>query len=440
MQELSWSAILSLMPHDLSALAKNTGAVERWRKVKDGAQFLWLCFVYAQCFVSLRVVAGWSTGMGGLKESSVAHRLKNAPAFLGEILVHVLGFTSARCIKAGKAHVVRLIDATTLSGPGSVGTDWRLHAVYIPGVGLVSIDLTDNKAAESLTRGQYGSGDIVIGDQGYSYAKGMHYVRELGAHFVVRVYLATLKLLLEDGSRLNIQDVLDRADRGSTMTIVLVPLKGKEPLKARLVVRPLPADKAEIARKKLLRKASKKQRTTTPLAVRMAGYVVLLTTVESSVLADDEVFGLYPIRWQIELLFKRRKSLLNLDMLTAHHPNLVRTFCLAKLIEATIVERWNAEAAQTHAAAYPPEVHDSDDDQPHSSETAQPACSLWRLTVVNAGSFYRALLDAYPVPKEKRAQVIEAMREGRRRRSYAGAQIEAIHRRINAQVQNAKAA
>jgi hypothetical protein len=233
---------------------------------------------------------------------------------------------------------------------------------------------------------------------------------------------------------------LDRADLGETATSVLVALKGKKPLKARLVVRPLPADKAEIARKKLLKKASKKQRTTSALALRMAGYVVLLTTVESSVLADDEVFGLYPIRWQIELLFKRWKSLLNLDMLTANHPDLVRTFCQAKLIEATIVERCNAEAAQTHADAYSPESQDFDDDQPHSSETAQPACSVWRLTVVNAGSFYRALLDAYPLPKEKRAQVIEAMREGRRRRSYAGAQIAAIYQRINPSVPKARAA
>jgi hypothetical protein len=84
------------MPRDkgraLSALAKNTGSVERWRKVNDGAQLLWLCFLDAQCFVSLRVVAGLSLGFGELKESSVAHRLKKAPAFLGEILVHVLGF------------------------------------------------------------------------------------------------------------------------------------------------------------------------------------------------------------------------------------------------------------------------------------------------------------------------------------------------------------
>jgi hypothetical protein len=37
----------------------------------------------------------------------------------------------------------------------------------------------------------------------------------------------------------------------------------------------------------------------------MAGYVVLLTTVEPSVLADDDVFGLHSILWQIELLFKQ---------------------------------------------------------------------------------------------------------------------------------------
>ena len=166
MQEITWSAIVSLLPRDLSALGKSTGAIKRWRKVKDGAPLLWLCFLYVQGFSSLRVVAGLSVGIGELKESSVAHRLRNAPPFLEEVLGRLLDCTVGRCSKAGRAHVLRIIDATTLSGPGSVGADFRLHAVYVPGVGLASVELTDNKAAESLTRGQNGPGDIVLGDQG----------------------------------------------------------------------------------------------------------------------------------------------------------------------------------------------------------------------------------------------------------------------------------
>ncbi|MCU0693449.1 MAG: hypothetical protein MUF54_18820 [Polyangiaceae bacterium] len=54
----------------------------------------------------------------------------------------MVGFTAARCMMAGETHVVRLMDATTLSVPGSAGTDWRLHAV--PG-GALAWDLGDER-------------------------------------------------------------------------------------------------------------------------------------------------------------------------------------------------------------------------------------------------------------------------------------------------------
>jgi IS4 transposase len=47
---------------------------------------------------------------------------------------------------------------------------------------------------------------------------------------------------------------------------------------------------------------------------------------------------LYRFRWQVELDFKRLKSLLQLGNLTARDPPLARTFLYSKLLAALLLE------------------------------------------------------------------------------------------------------
>jgi IS4 transposase len=56
------------------------------------------------------------------------------------------------------------------------------------------------------------------------------------------------------------------------------------------------------------------------------------------------VLELYRVRWQIELFFKRCKGLLHFDQLRAFDPHLVRTYCLAKLIEVALIQCLHEEA------------------------------------------------------------------------------------------------
>lgn len=107
---------------------------------------------------------------------------------------------------------------------------------------------------------------------------------------------------------------------------------------ARLLIKPLPSELAAGARAKLRRNASKKGRTPSQLALRLAGYFCLLTTLPLELASDEVVLELYRIRWQIELFFKRCKSLLHLDQLRAVDSQLVQTYCLAKLVEVAMIQ------------------------------------------------------------------------------------------------------
>jgi IS4 transposase len=62
---------------------------------------------------------------------------------------------------------------------------------------------------------------------------------------------------------------------------------------------------------------------------------------------------LYRFRWQIEMAFKRMKSILALDEMAAKDQRLCRTFLLAKLLAALLVE----DLARHAGAAFSPGGH-----------------------------------------------------------------------------------
>ena len=79
----------------------------------------------------------------------------------------------------------------------------------------------------------------------------------------------------------------------------------------RLIASKLPADKVAAARKRKATKAKKAKRKLTPTTVALAGWLVLITTLDATWPAP-EVLRLYQARWQVELVFKRIKQLLRL--------------------------------------------------------------------------------------------------------------------------------
>ncbi len=342
--ENDWKYLCQFLPANLSEIAKDSGAVVRWRHIKNGEELLRVILAYSTEDLSLRSTAAWSSQTDlELKDTSVLHRLRNAPPLLERVLAHLL--THQLKAEAAPGREFRINDATVLSIPGSEGTDYRLHVVYDPAqCCLRRVEITDQRGGERLDRDRPQPGDIVCGDRGLARASGIHAVNEAGAYVLLRMHWQNIRLENVQGQALALDAILKRADAGDAGTIVYVSLQGKAPVVARLIVRPLPTEAANRNRQHLRRNAAKKGRTPSATALRLAGYFCLLTTLPQVVASDDVVLELYRIRWQIELFFKRCKGLLHFDHLRAFDPDLVRAYCLAKLIEITLIQCLHAEA------------------------------------------------------------------------------------------------
>ncbi len=234
------------------------------------------------------------------------------------------------------------MDATTLCEPGAKGTSWRLHVGYDLMAGQVDqLTLTDDRGAESLSRFVCRPGDIVLADRGYAKARDLRPVIDAGADFITRMGWNALHLLRPDGAAFDLFGALATVWAGTAEIQVAMDerLKGTVPLGLRLVIiRKSEADAAR-AQAEVRRSASKRCQPLDPRSLEAAKYVLLLTSLPACEYPGARVAELYRPRWQIELAFKRWKSLAGLDRLPAKDPALARRWIYAKLIAALLAEK-----------------------------------------------------------------------------------------------------
>jgi hypothetical protein len=126
---ISWPAIVEAVSAvvDLPATARATEAFVRPRKVRSAADLLRLALMYGTGKLSLRGVATEATALdvASLSDVAVLKRLRNCGDWLALILDHLLA-ARAGVTQAAAVPRLALVDGSTVSGPGSDGSDWRL--------------------------------------------------------------------------------------------------------------------------------------------------------------------------------------------------------------------------------------------------------------------------------------------------------------------------
>jgi hypothetical protein len=327
-----WQAGLARLGVDVDGLARQTGALRRKRAVKSGGDLLRLVLAYSWLDWPLRQVGAWATtlGLAELSDVAVRNRLLNTRVWLGQLVGQALG----QVRRSGGAGVVRLIDATVITQPGSTGTDWRVHVSFdVRRSCLDGWEITDAHGGETLLRHAVEAGDILVADRGYAHRAGLGYLLHARAQLVVRTNGHNLPLETADGKPLALrrwlQGLAPAVRRRERAVWVNAP-QGRFPL--RLIAQRLPAAAAQAAVRRSARASRKKGHTPSALSRVMAGWVVLVSNLPATRWTAVDVLALYRVRWQVELLIKGFKSTLDLDHLRSKHPELAQVYLLGKAL------------------------------------------------------------------------------------------------------------
>jgi hypothetical protein len=150
-------------------------------------------------------------------------------------------------------------------------------------------------------------GSLRITDLGYFDTEEFERCNGLGYFWISRLQFGT-NVFTREGQRLALLDWLGEKRGPFLDEQILIGTERK--VGCRIVAWRVPAEIANRRRQKLIAEArSKDGRTPTKERLAWCDWTILVTNVTADVLSAKEIAVLYRARWQIELLFKRWKSL-----------------------------------------------------------------------------------------------------------------------------------
>lgn len=351
-----WHRLRQHLPRGWEQAARDKKAIRIAKgNLSDPERLLRLLLGRAASNGSLRAVAGYArqAGLADVSNVAVFKKERRCGDWLEWIADQLLAETVAEL--PDSVMRLRLVDATSVSKPGSEGTDFRLHVnVELPSRRFTQADLTDAHGGESFERFSIEPGDLMVGDRMYGMAKGIRHVVLHGGHVLVRINGSSLPLIDKAGCPVDPLEIGRRLAAGEA-TEVPVQLRTEiapgQPLTGRLCVQSLPIEEAQKAQERVRRSKSKDGGPAGERAIENAKYIYLFTTAPPHLLTTKQAFATYRLRWQIELSFKTLKSAMKFAALPNRLPETGRTWLLGKLVCALLLDRLVAEQADR----YPPQ-------------------------------------------------------------------------------------
>ncbi len=386
------SEVLPRLPQGWQEQAVEHQAFVRSRKLQCPGDLLRGLLAYVLVARSFRHLGAWSLmlGLADVSEADWRKRLRQAGAWLSWLFRERLAVArplSPWLVQGGWLRIV-LQDATHLTCPGPRGLVWRLHSAFDLLAGrLTDMVVTSKQVAEDLRLLTVQAGDLVITDSANGYRDRLSFLRAAGADGISRFSAQSLPLSDEAGHPIDLVRWLKGrhapAGRIGERAVWITVNQKQEPV--RIVCLRLTEEQKVRAQKRKRAKARDDKRQIRQDTLYLAGWLLLVTTVETSRLTAAEVLALYRCRWQIELFFKRIKQLLSAQQIRAHHPQSAQATIAALLLCWSLQEEEAVQARLALQAASASLLVPGSAAEPLLIEVAEdPAgpISLWQLHVL----------------------------------------------------------
>ena len=178
---------------------------------------------------------------------------------------------------------------------------------------------------------------MILGDAAYSSAPSIQWVVDHGGGVLVRLNPKSLPLSEPVvGGNFELLAHLQKLQTAGQVGEWPVMLPGTT-IKGRLCVIRKSEEAIAQAHRRVERRASKKQTKTEPATWEYSKYVAVFTTELAS--PAETILEWYRARWQIELSFKRLKSLAHMGHLPKYDAQSSRAWLYGKLFVALLTEK-----------------------------------------------------------------------------------------------------
>jgi hypothetical protein len=341
-----WGVLLGLFPGGWEEMGRSTGAVSRLRGFKSLNDLFRTLLLHVGCGWSLRETAVQAklAGIADVSDVTLLNRLRQAEDWLRQLCLQLWKDNGVSLEPALKGRPIRVVDATVVREPGKTGGQWRIHySLRLPSLECDHFELTPVQGphnGERLGRFDFQAGELVLADAGYSHAPGIAAVAGRGGYVCVRLNRWSLPLLDEKGRPFPVLKKIQTLPRAGEVSEWRVWARcGGQRIAGRLCGIRKSEDAVQRAHRKLKRRQQRGLGKVTPERLEYARYVLVFTTLPTGQASARQVLECYRLRWQIELTFKRLKSVVQLGHVPKQDDQSRRAWLYGKLFVALLSQK-----------------------------------------------------------------------------------------------------
>jgi hypothetical protein len=356
--EENWKELTSFFPTGWQQMAWQSGTVERLRGFPSPDVLLRVLMLHVARGYSLRetVVRANLANRTDISDVASLKRPRNSEDWLRWLCIELLRQNAACRLEEATSRAIRIVDGTIVKEPGKTGSQWRiLYSIRLPSLVCDFFELTatiGEGTGESLNRLPVAPHELILANAGYCSVAGIEHVWQHGADVLVRVNPQSFVAHSAYGRRSSLLPRLRTLSKEGQFGEWRVVLHGQgSAFPGRLCAVRKSDCAIQQAHRQLLRKASKKQMITRPETLEFAKYVIVFTTRSSGSTAD--VLRLYRMRWQIELVFKRLKSVAQLGHVPKNDDRSSRAWLHGKMLVTLLAQKLIRIGRDISPSGYP---------------------------------------------------------------------------------------
>lgn len=346
MEMIGAASLLRMMPEGYEDACYATKAIIRNRDIKDPNDLMMLALFHLLTGCSLIEVSEISklAKLGNISDVAFMKRFSNCSEWFKWILTSIqennMQITRYELPEKLKQYRILAVDASDVTEKGKSSRIFRLHfALDIIHMHAALYNITGNNVGEHLRNFALVKDDLVLADRVYSCITGIEYCIEKGCQYIARMRMNSFKPYDKDGKQLELLAFIQGKESGELHAYARKE-RGENAGKlypVRICFTKKTDDSIASTRKKMKRKESKRQMTITPETYLFNEYMVVTTSLDDT-FSVDEIMNLYRYRWQVELYFKRLKSILDYGELPKKSEKSIFSWLNGKLMIAVLIE------------------------------------------------------------------------------------------------------
>jgi len=341
---ISVARLLKEMPDKYEESCFNEKALQRKRGITEPGDLMMLCLFHLLNGCSLMEISEVArlTKLGEVSDVAFMKRFENCNNWFKWIISELLTDGAIHYQKPAwlERYRAMAVDTSDVTEKGRSGRLYHLHfALDLFKMESIQHYITTQDVGESLRNFTIGENDLVVGDRAYGTINGIEHCLKGGGSFVLRIRKNCFKMYDESNEPVDLLKHLRSLKGEDTMDLKVYAIgDNKRRIEMRVCAVRKSEEAAAAAQKRVKRKAIKQQRTLSDDTIEFNEYIIVVTNLPDTITAA-QVLELYRLRWQVEIHFKRLKSILDFGELPKRRHESAMAWLNGKMMVALLIEK-----------------------------------------------------------------------------------------------------